>query len=164
MPIEKTCIICGRMFMGTRQKQVCSRKCAKERARKYYNAHRSPPKQLRCIMCGKLFPAHYNRRKCKECAEREKRFKEKGGQVCKICGKFFFSNGKKARICDECLNQIERYEACKEKRCWNCGKVFTPYKVTVDKYGIHPAGKFFCCFKCCEEWNRRKQKERQSDL
>lgn len=136
--MEKICVICGIKFHTRRKERVtCSRKCSMERKRRK------------------------NREAYHLKGRQRKPGWEEGWRECRLCGDSFLSGGKEDLICPSCRKRIAEYRKSREKRCWNCGKVFIPFKVTIDEWGIHPAGRYFCCIECTDEWIAKKERKRK---
>lgn len=136
--MEKICVICGRKFFTKKKaRMTCSKKCSMERKRRW------------------------NREWYRLHGAKKDRKWEEGYRVCRLCGNSFLSGGKALLICPACRKRIAEYRKSAVKRCWNCGKAFIPFKVTVDEWGIHPAGRYFCCIRCTDEWIEKKERERK---
>ena len=146
------CVICGQMFNSVvKNRLTCSPECRNamraEYAKKRWERLRAEHKldSRKCVVCGKEFiPLKEENVTCShKCSvinsrrkEKEKRRKARAARLTLLDKKEYVSNNGKL----------------KERKCIQCGKVFRPFSITVDKYGIHPAGLNFCCYQCCENY------------
>lgn len=107
--IERVCEICGKTFLGYKNRRYCGKECAKEGARRKSAWEREARKQLGkvCAVCGKeFFPAHRLTKTCSDECRAAWESKRRGaskqiGSVakCDECGKEYVVLTANARYC-----------------------------------------------------------------
>lgn len=167
MEYQKTCIVCGKVFVtDNNDRKCCSEQCGLKTGR---IANKNRKKYYHCQNCGELFwkPDGFRKKYCSEECEYDARHKRSRckdvipptvyHRMCAWCGKEFETTIKsKKYCCTDCCYQgnlklkrqqwAEMYVA-QTAVCKECGKSFQT--VCGDTHTV------FCCKSCSEKYERR---------
>jgi 5-methylcytosine-specific restriction endonuclease McrA len=121
--VERTCLQCGKVFLGRSDARFCGRPCYDKARPKEVRAKRSllPPRL--CLRCGTGFvPGDSRRVYCSRAcsnAEKERRGPAPTLRQCRVCGAHFLGFKASGDLCSEACRQKARLRACS----W-CGRMF----------------------------------------
>lgn len=148
--IEKTCIVCGKVWRGYRaETHVCSNEC--------WNALRKKERYLKtCELCGCSFSTYKkDKRFCKKCdnnvRSKSRYNKRENKTACTVCGVEIPQRSGMPLYCATC-NPYRKVEA-RGLVCASCGKTFMSNCTSAR----------FCSKKCrCYDWARKYRAKKYS--
>lgn len=125
--MERVCEICGKRFLGYKNRRYCGKTCAREGARRKSAWEREAWRQLGkvCVNCGKeFFPAHrLTKTCCDACAEAWKSKRQGAARQigsiakCDECGTEYVVRTSNARYCcAACKKRANHRQTAKEDK------------------------------------------------